>query len=126
MFNRPMDYNDSETGAEARLDRVFRAYREAMPDPEPSVNFMPAMWARIEERERSTNWFARFAKGLVTAAVAAYVIVAMVSSPPGKRSKADYNHAYYNGTFVDALMADNISTLEPLHLDRISHLESGR
>jgi len=125
MFNRPMEYRDNEPEAQTRLDQLFRAYREALPDPDASVNFMPALWAKIEERERSSNWFGRVAKGLVTAAVAAYLIIAMVSSS-STPTNAYYNGAYNNGTFVDAMVADHMSSLEPLHLDRISHLEMGR
>ena len=125
MFNRRMDYSN-ESGSEARLDQLFRAYRQAVPDPEPSVNFMPAMWARIEQREKSDNWIGQFAKALATAALVAYLITAMVSPSPASKKNAYYNVAYRNGNYVDALVADHFSTLEPLHLDRISHLEAGR
>jgi hypothetical protein len=127
MFNRQqMDNQENENGAEARLSQLFRAYREAMPDPEPAVNFMPAMWAKIEQREKSDNWMGQFAKALVTAAVAAYLITAMVSPSPSSKKKAYYNVAYQNGNYVDAMVADHFSTLDPLHLDRMSHLETRR
>jgi hypothetical protein len=125
MFNRPLEYKDNENGAEARLDQLFRAYGEALPDPEPSVKFMPGIWARIEERERSQNWLPAFAKGLVTAAIAAYLLVAMASSP-SRRTAAYHNAAYRNGNYVDALVADHFGSLEPLHLDRMANLEPGR
>jgi len=101
---------------ETRLDELFRAYRAAWPDPEASASFMPNMWAKIEARERSTNWFGRVAKMLVTAAVAASVLGIMISS-------MNQSSAFFNATFVEALRADHASTLEPLHLDRISQLE---
>jgi hypothetical protein len=128
MFNRQqMDYQqEDENGADDRLSQLFSAYREAMPDPEPSVNFTPAMWAKIEQREKSDNWMGQFAKALVTAAVAAYLITAMVSPSPSSKKKAYYNVAYRNGNYVDAMVADHFSTLDPLHLDRMSHLESRR
>ena len=102
---------------EARLDAIFRAYRAACPDPDASANFMPNMWARIEAREVSTNWFGHVAKALVTAALAASVILGMMISSTNQSS------AFFNATFVDALRADHVSTLEPLHLDRISYME---
>ena len=126
MFNKQMDYQDNENGAGASLDQLFRSYREAMPDPEPGVNFMPQMWAKIEQREQSDNWMGRFAKALVTAALAAYLITAMASPSPSSKRKAYYNGAYRSGNYVDALVADHFSTLEPLHLDRIAHLEARR
>ncbi len=120
IFNSPMEPGNSNrdsNGDEARLDRLFRAYREAWPSLEPGANFMPDMWARIEARENSTNWFGRVAKTLVTAALAASVILGMMMSSINQSS------AFFNATFVDALRADHASSLEPLHLDRISQLE---
>ena len=48
------EFPGGESEVEARLDDLFHAYREACPDPEPSVNFMPAMWAKIEARQASS------------------------------------------------------------------------
>jgi len=103
-----------EAFGEARLDEMFAAYRAACPDPDASPNFMPELWARIEAREENTNWFGSVAKALVTAALAATVILGMMVSSKNQSS------AYYDGTFVDALRADHVATLEPLQLDRIS------
>jgi len=111
---------DSVPEAEVRLDRLFYAYREALPDPQPGVNFMPELWTRIERRRASSDWFSRLAKGLVTAAVALYVILALLT-PSGENSAA-----YFNGTFVDALVAEHVSSLEPLHLERISQVQVER
>jgi hypothetical protein len=114
ISNKPMEQGNSN---ERRLDNLFRAYLAACPIPEASANFMPALWARIEARESSTNWFGRVAKTLVTAALAASVILGLMISSMNQSS------AFLNATFVDALRADRTSTLEPLHLDRISQLE---
>src|ERR1700691_4351542 len=65
----------------AELDALFRAYRDACPDPEASANFMPELWRRIEERQRSVFFLGRWARALVTAAavlslgVAAYLYI---------------------------------------------------
>lgn len=117
ISKRPMEEGSSDE-REARLDEVFRAYRAACPDPDPSANFMPNIWSRIEAREVSTNWFGSVAKALVTAALAASLILGMMISSSNK------SNAFFNATFVDALRADHVSSLEPLHLDRISELES--
>ena len=116
ISNRPMEQGNSD---ETRLDELFRAYRAACDDAvaaEPSANFVPNMWARIDAREVSTNWFGRVAKTLVTAALAASVILVIISS-------MNQSSAFFNATFVEALRADHASALEPLHLDRISQLE---
>jgi len=117
MSNKPMEQGNSN---ERRLDDLFRAYLEACPIPEAGANFMPALWARIEARESSTNWFGRVAKTLVTAALAASVILGLVIS---SLSSMNQSPAFFNATFVDALRAAHTSTLEPLQLDRISQLE---
>jgi hypothetical protein len=109
--------NPSQEPGEDRLDTLFFAYRQACPDPDPSANFMPEMWAKIEAQEVSTNWFGRVAKALVTAALAATVILGLMMS------SANRPNAFFNATFVDALRADQVATLEPLHIDRISELE---
>src|ERR1700730_13202033 len=116
ISNRLMEQgNPSER--ETRLDELFMAYRAACPDPDASANFMPAIWAKIETREVSTNWFGRVAKALVTAALAASMILGMMMSSTSQST------AFLNGTLVEALRAAHASTLEPLHLDRISDLE---
>jgi len=101
----------------AELDSWLVAYRDACPEPEPSVNFMPELWARIEARQISTNLFGRMAKALVTAALAATVILGMIStiSPQADSS--------FTGTYLEALSTDQATTLAPLNLDRVSELE---
>ena len=113
MSNTPMEQANS---SENRLDELFRAYRKACPDPEASVNFTATMWARIEAREGSTKWFGRVAKTLVGAAVAASVILGLMVS------SANHTSAFFNATFVDALQADQVAALEPLHIERLSEL----
>jgi hypothetical protein len=118
IFNGSMNFANERTDADSRLDGLFRTYREACPDPDPSPNFMPELWARIEAREVSTNLFGRMAKALVTAALASSVILGMLVSYQNYQA-----NAYFNQTFVDALTADHVASLEPLHLERISELE---
>lgn len=116
ISGRPMEHGTSGD-KESRLDELFRAYREVCPDPEPSVNFMPEMWARIEAREISTNWFSRAAKTLVTAAITLSVLGMLLASTPKQAVE------YFNGTFVEALTADHVATLEPFHVDHFSEME---
>ena len=102
---------------EDRLDELFRAYLAACPEPHASATFTPELWAKIEAAEISTHWFGRIARVLVTSALAASAILGVILSSTNQSS------AFFDGTFVDALRADRASTLEPLHLDRISELE---
>jgi hypothetical protein len=112
------EFPGGQSEVEARLNDLFQAYREACPDPQPSVNFMPAMWAKIEAREASTTVFSRVAKALVTAALGASVVMGLMS--------ASYNQPAgtpYEGTYIQALAAEHVSDLEPLQVERISELE---
>jgi hypothetical protein len=101
---------------ETRLNELFVAYRDACPVPEGSANFMPGLWARVEARERSGNILGRMAKALVTAALAASVVLGLLVS------FREANEPL-NGTYIDAMTADHVATLEPFHLERISELE---
>jgi hypothetical protein len=102
----------------SQLDELFRAYREACPDADPGVNFMPELWAKIEAREVSATWFSRMAGALVTAALAACVILGLMAS-----SRNVQSNAYLTETYVEALQAEHASTLEPMSVERISYLE---
>jgi len=114
MNDRQMQENSSE----AELDQLFLAYREACPDPEPSVNFMPEMWAKIEAREVSSTIFNRMAKALVTAALGASVVMGLLSA-----SYSQQSIPLSDGSYLQALTADHVQDLEPLQVERISELE---
>jgi len=58
----------NEAEENAALDRLFRAYRETCQVPDASSNFMPELWRRIEERQRSVFFMGRWARAFVTAA----------------------------------------------------------
>ena len=111
------DDNNSAHSAELQLDQLLLAYRDSFPDPAPSANFTPELWARIEAREVSTNLFGRMAKALVTAALAASVILGLMVSTMSQKTQS------FNGTYLEALSADHASSMEPLNLDRVSELE---
>jgi UDP-N-acetyl-D-mannosaminuronic acid transferase (WecB/TagA/CpsF family) len=96
----------------AKLDAIFRAYREAVPDPEVSANFMPDLWRRIEERQRSVFFLGRWARTLVTAAaVLSLGMAAYLYIPQG------HNSVFSAESYVEALAAghaqDNPDLPEP-------------
>ena len=74
-----MDH-DNLGSDETRLDTLFAAYRDACPDPEPSANFMPQLWQKIEAREQTSTIFGRLARNLVTAALALSVVLGLAVS----------------------------------------------
>jgi hypothetical protein len=84
-----------------KLDALFRAYRDACPDPEASANFMPALWARIDSRQTFLFSFRRMANAFVTAAVALSIALGVYMSIPRSNSNAN------SETYIEALAAAN-------------------
>ena len=104
---------------EERLDALFQTYRKAFPDPEPTANFMPQLWQKIEARERTSTVFARLARNLVTAALALSSILALVVTVSHSRATA-----LPSETYVEVLEEDharqNLDYFEPVHIDPIA------
>src|SRR6185436_11455408 len=92
----PMRKSDDE-----KLDALFRAYSRACPAPEPSANFMPNLWQRIESRQSFTFSFRRMANAFVTAAVALSIALGVYTSVLGS------NPHYYAQSYIDALAEAN-------------------
>jgi hypothetical protein len=84
-----------------QLDALLRAYKDACPDPEASVNFMPDLWRRIESRQRFTFSFKRMASALTTAAVAASIALGVYMSVRAS------NPNYYSESYIEALAEAN-------------------
>jgi len=76
---------DREVPADG-LARLFGAYREACPDPEPGGDFMPQLWQRIEDRRAFSYSLKRLAKGVITAAAAAALAMALFLAPQHRAS----------------------------------------
>lgn len=98
-----------------RLDALFEAYRRACPTPEPSVNFMPNLWQRIESRQTFTFSLRRMANGFVTAAVALSIAlgVYMMSIP---RSPASAPMSYIEA-LAESRPLDTPDFVTPVSLD---------
>jgi hypothetical protein len=93
--------NSMRGSDEERLDALFRAYRDACPVPDPSANFMPNIWARIEARQNVTFSLRRMASAFVTAALALSIAMSVYLALP--RS----NPNYYSQTYIEALAEAN-------------------
>ncbi len=88
---------------DVRLDGLFAAYRDACPDPEPSPDFTPRLWARIEGRQQMQEVFAwrRWAEAFLSlAAVTCLLIVVLQVVPPS-------TSAYFRSTYIDQLSEDD-------------------
>lgn len=80
-----------------RLDALFGAYRAACSGPEPSANFMPNLWARIESRQSFSFSFRRMANAFATAAVALSLVLGIYMAMPNS------NQSLNNQSYVEAL-----------------------
>jgi hypothetical protein len=96
MDRMPANRND------AKVDALFAEYRRAVPDPESSAGFMPALWQRIESR-RSANItvFRRLAQVCVGATVALTILMGVVLIPRFEKMPI------YSASYVDVLEADH-------------------
>jgi hypothetical protein len=108
------DQRDLQERDEA-LNRLFASYRAASPDPEPSVNFMPQLWQKIDARERTSRVFTRWTRNLVTAALALSTLLALAVEITRTRVPA-----LPSETYVEVLAEDNASqdlySLEPVRV----------
>ena len=64
---------------DSKLDQVFQAYRAACPDVEPSANFMPNLWQRIERRHSFGFVFANMARTTFTACAALCLLLVFLN-----------------------------------------------
>ena len=86
---------------EDKLDALLAEYRDACPDPEPTAQFMPNLWRRIDaQRTASASIFRRLAQICVMATVALTLLMAVVLIPR-VQTLLDYS-----ATYVDVLVAD--------------------
>lgn len=89
---------------DGKLDALWAEYRAAVPDPEPSAQFMPGLWHRIEARRAANlSVFRRVAQACVAATVALTVLMGVVLIPRLEKIPL------YSATYVDVLAADHIN-----------------
>ncbi len=63
------------------LKLAFRDYGHSHPDPEPSVNFTPMLWEKIEARRSSLVTIRRLTHALVSMAMAAALVLGVFVIP---------------------------------------------
>jgi len=92
-------FNHPQPDLESELDRIFAAYREACPAPEPSPNFMPLLWEKIEARRSVSYSFGRLTRAFITAAAAICLLLVVLQSTSRTQP------AFYTQTYIEALAA---------------------
>ena len=98
-----------------RFDGLLVRYRNACPDPEPGPNFMPALWQAIDSRRSFALSFGRWARGLVTAAAALAMLMAVFVAMPSPQVSP-----VYLATYIDVL-DDDSGTDNPALLEISRH-----
>ncbi|HEX4229833.1 MAG TPA: hypothetical protein VHZ07_14260 [Bryobacteraceae bacterium] len=83
-----------------KLDRLFQLYGKCCPEVEPSANFMPVIWQRIEARRSFSLTFQRVARALATISVGLGLLLAGLNMAGAKRG-------IIAPTYADALAADH-------------------
>jgi len=84
---------------ERKLEALWAEYREACPDPEPSPEFMPELWQRIEARRQAalSLLFRRWVEVCVVAALALSLVLTTLLIPRTQRLPV------YQSTYLDVL-----------------------
>ncbi len=100
------------------LERLFTAYRDALPDPEPSSAFTPGVWRRIESRRSPLRLLRRMAEALVTVAALVTLLIGTLLIP--KLQSAPI----YSASYIDVLSAEH-SNLDYAEVVRPEILSEG-
>jgi hypothetical protein len=90
------------TGDNEGFSELLARYRSACPDVEPSSDFMPRLWERIESTRSFSLMFQRLSRVLVTASAAVCLLLAILNILPSRAVGATSKFASY----IDALAAD--------------------
>ena len=105
----PMGRSDEE-----QLDALFRAYA-ALPTPEPSANFMPGIWQKIEARQTFTWSLGKFANAFLTAAAALSLALGIFVFVP--HSTTPQNAPSYLEALADANPIQAPDLVSPVRMD---------
>ena len=91
------------------LIALFGKYKAAVPDPDPSANFMPQLWRNIEARQTLMLRVRKLTQVFMGAAAAVCLLFAMVEVVPlGSRPEV---HASYVDALAAAHPADSLAAL---------------
>jgi hypothetical protein len=108
MDHADMDHVSMERNQE--LDHLFARYRASLPDPEASVNFMPALWRKIEARQMFMARIKRLTQVFVAAAAAICLLLGIVLQAPLSSGTATVRGNYVD-VLADANPTENLAAL---------------
>jgi len=108
--------NSMHGSDDQKLDALFRAYRDACPDPDAGANFMPNLWARIESRQSFVFSFRRMANAFATAAVTLSIALGLYMAIPRSNPAQQYNEGYVEA-LAEASTPDASEFVNPVALE---------
>jgi hypothetical protein len=89
------------TNDDSGLNNLFERYRSACPEVEPSANFMPTIWRRIESRRSFRLVFERLARPLMAGTAALLLLLAILTFVSSQQTRLTAP------SYVDALLAEH-------------------
>jgi hypothetical protein len=92
-----------------QVESLFASYKALVPDPEPSANFMPELWRRIDARRSLVFRVKRLTQLFVAAAAAICIAFATFEAAP--RSERPAINGNYVDMLAETLPAENLSAL---------------
>ena len=104
MFGKTFQKGPDRLGPE--LESVFASYSKAVQVPEACPEFMPALWARIEQRHNAAHGFRRVASRFVTAAAAICLMLSVGLWTPPASTQTHTAASYVDYLADDATDAD--------------------
>lgn len=100
-----LDHNELER----ELDSLMAAYRDAVPVPEASAEFMPKLWARIDAGQNSFWVLKRWTEGFIAAAAAACLVVFVLQVIPDDTQSAAFQASSYVEALSQEQTPDNLA-----------------
>jgi hypothetical protein len=95
------------------LDSMLAAYKQAVPDPEPSPEFMPRLWRKIDARRNLVFRLGRLTRVFLTSAAALCLLMTGVQTFPRSDRAA---HPSYLDILAESHNSDNLfEYLESMH-----------
>jgi hypothetical protein len=113
-----MEMRKQEMSDDSGLDQFFQRYRQSCPDVEPSANFMPMIWQKIEARHSFPFLFRKLGRSMVTASAALCLLLLalnLAATPPTTVSYTDAllaegsaEQTYYTEAMASAPPAESV------------------
>jgi hypothetical protein len=97
---------------EGELDALFASYREACGEPEAGADFMPRLWARIDQRRRGQDLFAwrRCARAFLGLAAALCLLLIVLQVMPRHALTPETQTSYLEQLSEDDRRAETFYT----------------